>query len=224
MKAAVLHNYDEALKRPDFVRYEEVPEPKIEKPTDVIVRIGGAGVCRTDLHVIEGLWRSHDSRPTALHHGARERGLDRGGRQRGRDRQAWRPCHLPSACQHGRVAWPHVAATTCTAAAAFPGLDSNGGYAELLKTSDAFADQAAADARAQGRRAPRRCGHHRLPCGEKSLAPSATRRMGGGDRCGRPRPYRHPGAARALARPRSSWSTAPISLSAWPANAVPITR
>ena len=58
MKAAVLHNYDEALKRPDFVRYEEVPEPKIEKPTDVIVRIGGAGVCRTDLHVIEGLWRS----------------------------------------------------------------------------------------------------------------------------------------------------------------------
>src|ERR1700687_6259467 len=55
MKAAVLHNYDESLKRPDFVRYEEVTEPKIEKPTDVIVRIGGSGVCRTDLHIIEGL-------------------------------------------------------------------------------------------------------------------------------------------------------------------------
>ena len=27
MKAAVLHDYDEALKRLDFVRYEEVPEP-----------------------------------------------------------------------------------------------------------------------------------------------------------------------------------------------------
>jgi len=25
---------------------------------DVIVRIGGAGVCRTDLHIVEGIWRS----------------------------------------------------------------------------------------------------------------------------------------------------------------------
>src|SRR5258707_13142086 len=58
MKAAVLHAFDEKLSGAEFVRYEEVPEPKIEKPTDVIVRIGGAGVCRTDLHVIEGLWRS----------------------------------------------------------------------------------------------------------------------------------------------------------------------
>src|ERR1700732_5298888 len=30
---------------------------ELEKSTDVIVRIGGAGVCRTDLHVIEGIWR-----------------------------------------------------------------------------------------------------------------------------------------------------------------------
>ena len=42
----------------EFVRYEDVPDPKIEKPTDVIVRIGGAGVCRTDLHIVEGIWRS----------------------------------------------------------------------------------------------------------------------------------------------------------------------
>ncbi len=24
----------------------------------MIVRIGGAGVCRTDLHIVEGIWRS----------------------------------------------------------------------------------------------------------------------------------------------------------------------
>src|SRR5215467_8429199 len=57
MKAAVLHDYDESLRRRDFVRYEDVADPKIERPTDVIVRIGGAGVCRTDLHIIEGIWR-----------------------------------------------------------------------------------------------------------------------------------------------------------------------
>ena len=58
MKAAVLHSYDESLTRDEFVRYEDVADPKIEGPTDVIVRIGGAGVCRTDLHVVEGIWRS----------------------------------------------------------------------------------------------------------------------------------------------------------------------
>ncbi len=37
-------------------RVEEVPAPKITGPLDVIVRIGGAGLCRTDLHIIEGQW------------------------------------------------------------------------------------------------------------------------------------------------------------------------
>src|ERR1700710_1386911 len=35
---------------------DEVPEPTIKGPLDVIVKIGGAGVCRTDLHIIEGQW------------------------------------------------------------------------------------------------------------------------------------------------------------------------
>ncbi len=58
MKAAVLHEYDETLSGAEFVRYQDVPDPRIAKPNDVIVRIGGAGVCRTDLHVVEGIWRS----------------------------------------------------------------------------------------------------------------------------------------------------------------------
>ena len=57
MKAAVLYQFDEALTNPDWLTYEEVPDPVIERPTDVIVRIGGAGVCRNDLHLIQGLWR-----------------------------------------------------------------------------------------------------------------------------------------------------------------------
>src|ERR1700704_5614242 len=58
MKAAVLHVFDEKLTAKEFVKYEDVTDPKISRPMDVIVRIGGAGLCRTDLHIIEGIWRS----------------------------------------------------------------------------------------------------------------------------------------------------------------------
>ncbi|WP_455432458.1 alcohol dehydrogenase catalytic domain-containing protein [Thermocatellispora tengchongensis] len=50
MKAVRLHDYH---KHPVV---DEVPEPEPSGPLDVIVRIGGAGVCRTDLHIIEGQW------------------------------------------------------------------------------------------------------------------------------------------------------------------------
>ena len=50
MKAVRLHAYHE---QPVV---QEVPEPTIEGPLDVIVKIGGAGVCRTDLHIMEGQW------------------------------------------------------------------------------------------------------------------------------------------------------------------------
>ena len=58
MKASVLHAYDEKLTAKEFVKYEDVADPKISRPSDVIIRIGGAGVCRTDLHIVEGIWRT----------------------------------------------------------------------------------------------------------------------------------------------------------------------
>ncbi|GAN81116.1 NAD(P)-dependent alcohol dehydrogenase [Acidocella aminolytica] len=58
MKAAVLHEYDEHFTRDEIVRYEDVADPRIDTPSDIIIRIGGAGVCRTDLHVVEGIWRN----------------------------------------------------------------------------------------------------------------------------------------------------------------------
>jgi NAD+-dependent secondary alcohol dehydrogenase Adh1 len=42
---------------------DEVPEPVITGPLDVIVKIGGAGVCRTDLHIVEGQWDSRMGTP-----------------------------------------------------------------------------------------------------------------------------------------------------------------
>ena len=57
MKAQVLHKYDPEMKADVWVTGEELPNPKIEKASDVIVKIGAAGVCRTDLHIIEGVWK-----------------------------------------------------------------------------------------------------------------------------------------------------------------------
>jgi D-arabinose 1-dehydrogenase-like Zn-dependent alcohol dehydrogenase len=48
MKAAQVVAYG----RP--VELVEVPEPEIHDPHDVVVRIAGAGICRTDLHILQG--------------------------------------------------------------------------------------------------------------------------------------------------------------------------
>jgi NAD+-dependent secondary alcohol dehydrogenase Adh1 len=50
MKAARLHAYHEPL------ALDEVDEPSALGPLDVVVRIGAAGLCRTDLHIQEGQW------------------------------------------------------------------------------------------------------------------------------------------------------------------------
>lgn len=138
MKAQVLHEYDPSLTAPSWVKLEDVAAPVIEKSTDVIVRIGGAGVCRTDLHIIEGIWKPHMD-PTG--HGL-----------------------LPFIMGHENAGWveeigpevedfkvgdpvivhPKISSGTCLACrrghdmhadGKFPGLDSNGGYAEYLGTS-----------------------------------------------------------------------------------------
>ena len=58
MKAARLHHYDPEVKGPEYLKIEQVPDPEITDADDVIIRIGGAGLCRTDLHIIEGIWKS----------------------------------------------------------------------------------------------------------------------------------------------------------------------
>ena len=64
MKAVRLHEYHQ---NPVI---DEIPEPAIQGPLDVIVKIGGAGVCRTDLHIIEGQWaeRTQTALPYVLGH------------------------------------------------------------------------------------------------------------------------------------------------------------
>lgn len=57
MRAARLHNFDPDLSGDEFLVIEDVPDATIQDPDDVIVRVGGAGICRTDLHIIQGAWK-----------------------------------------------------------------------------------------------------------------------------------------------------------------------
>ena len=97
MKAAVLHAFDEKLTAKEFVKYEDVTDPKISRPMDVIVRIGGAGVCRTDLHIVEGIWRSKVDVKLPYIMGHENAGWVEAIGPGRRGRQGWRQRHLSSA-------------------------------------------------------------------------------------------------------------------------------
>ncbi|SDY39163.1 NAD(P)-dependent alcohol dehydrogenase [Herbiconiux ginsengi] len=113
----------------------EIPRPEITGPFDVIVRIGGAGVCRTDLHILEGQWeqKSGVALPYTIGHenagwvdaiGSAVTNVAVG------DKVIVHPlitCGLCRACRSGDD-------VHCTQSA-FPGINTHGGYAEFLKTS-----------------------------------------------------------------------------------------
>ena len=52
MKAVRVHAYH------SDPTIDDIDEPSLQGPLDVIVKIGGAGVCRTDLHIINGDWQA----------------------------------------------------------------------------------------------------------------------------------------------------------------------
>lgn len=138
MKAQVLHTYDDDLTAEEWVSYQDVPDPTLTKGSDVIVRIGGAGVCRTDLHVIEGVWRPH---------------MDPDGSSllpliMGHENAGWIEDVGPEVEGLAKgdpvIVHPKISNGTCIACrrgqdmhgeGTFPGLDSDGGYAEALVTS-----------------------------------------------------------------------------------------
>jgi NAD+-dependent secondary alcohol dehydrogenase Adh1 len=129
MKAVRLAEYHQLPK------VTEVAEPKITGPLDVIVRIGGAGLCRTDLHIIEGQWveKSGVTLPYTLGHenagwieavGSAVSNVAVG------DTVIVHPlitCGLCRACRAGND-------MHCSNSA-FPGISIDGGMANFLKTT-----------------------------------------------------------------------------------------
>jgi len=118
------------------VEVVDVAEPVLERPDDVVVRIAGVGICRTDLHIVAGGLQAAFSQqlPLTLGHenagrieavGAGVSHLAVG------DAVIVHPavtCGFCAACRRG--ADMHCAAWR------FPGVDGwPGGYAELMRTS-----------------------------------------------------------------------------------------
>ena len=129
MKAVRVHAYE---KRPTV---DEVPEPAISGPLDVLVEVGAAGLCRTDLHIVEGQWaeRSGVELPYIIGHEnagwVREVGSAVTSVAPG-DAVILHPlvtCGLCRPCRSGDD-------VHCENSA-FPGIDTDGGMAELLLTS-----------------------------------------------------------------------------------------
>jgi NAD+-dependent secondary alcohol dehydrogenase Adh1 len=129
MKAARLHAYHERL------RLDDIEEPRSLGPLDVVVRIGGAGLCRTDIHIIEGQWaeKSGVELPYTLGH----------------ENAGWVD-EVGSAVSHVEVGntvivHPLITCGLCRACragddmhcenSAFPGISVDGGFAQLLHTS-----------------------------------------------------------------------------------------
>ncbi|XVU20953.1 NAD(P)-dependent alcohol dehydrogenase [Actinoplanes sp. CA-054009] len=129
MKAVRVHAYG---KRPSV---DDVPEPRVTGPFDVLVQVGAAGLCRTDLHIVEGQWaeKSGVQLPYVIGHEnagwVREVGSAVSNVAPG-DAVILHPlvtCGLCGPCRRGDDV--HCENSR------FPGIDSDGGMAELLLTS-----------------------------------------------------------------------------------------
>lgn len=129
MKAVRVHDYG----KPPSI--DEVDAPTLDGAWDVLVDIGAAGLCRTDLHIIEGQWDriQHPSLPYTIGHEnagwVRAVGSAVGNVQVG-DAVIMHPlvtCGLCPACRVGQ--------DSHCANALFPGINVNGGMAEVLKTN-----------------------------------------------------------------------------------------
>ena len=129
MKAVRLHKFHS----PPVI--DDVPEPTVSGPFDVVVKIGGAGVCRTDLHIIEGQWDAAMGTPLPYILGHENAGWvhDVGAAVSNvaiGDTVILHPtptCGLCRACRAGDDM--HCINST------FPGLSTDGGMAEYLLTS-----------------------------------------------------------------------------------------
>jgi NAD+-dependent secondary alcohol dehydrogenase Adh1 len=127
--AARLHEYHEPL------QVEQTDEPKATGPLDVVVRIGAAGLCRTDLHIQEGQWaeKSQVKLPYTPGH----------------ENAGW-VHEIGSAVTNVEVGdtvivHPYISCGLCTPCRAgddmhclngsFPGIDRDGGFADFLLTS-----------------------------------------------------------------------------------------
>lgn len=130
MNAARIFEYQKPL------RVVDVPYPKIKDPDGVIIKIGGAGVCHTDVNIVQGLWRRLVNVSLPYTPGHENAGwVEEVGEEVRRFRKG-----------DPVIVHPAVTDGVCNACRAgedmycenlqFPGLSQDGGFAEFLLTSE----------------------------------------------------------------------------------------
>jgi alcohol dehydrogenase, propanol-preferring len=133
MRAMVLHRPGPVNSRP--LRLEEVPTPD-PGPAEVVVRVDRCGVCRTDLHVVEGdlapilpwVIPGHEVVGTVARLGAEVRTLSVGDEVG----VPW----LHSTC--GRCEYCRTARENLCESKVFTGYSANGGYAPYVAAREAY--------------------------------------------------------------------------------------
>jgi NAD+-dependent secondary alcohol dehydrogenase Adh1 len=129
MKAIRVHAYGKPA------QLDDVPEPEVTRPDDVIVRIGGAGLCRTDLHIIDGWFADAIPAPLPVVLGHENAGWVHAVGPAVEDLAVGDPvichpnltCGVCPACREGDD-------MRCAKGPILPGLTCDGGMAELVKT------------------------------------------------------------------------------------------
>ncbi|MGC8622255.1 MAG: NAD(P)-dependent alcohol dehydrogenase [Caldisphaera sp.] len=127
MKAAILFKYNEDL------IYQDYPKPVISEKDDVIIKIIGAGVCRTDIHEKNGEFKDKLKLPLIMGH------ENVGYIDNIEDNSLGLIKGIPV------LVFPYVTSgyclncrkgndMFCTEKPYMPGFDTDGGYAEYLKT------------------------------------------------------------------------------------------
>ena len=129
MWSARLHHYHGPF------RLEEIEEPRVRGSHDVVVRVAEAGLCRTDLHIIDGLLEPYGVRlPYTPGH-------ETAGwvEEVGSEVQAVRPGDAVlvdpnDSC--GRCRACRLGLDTFCESVRMPGFTADGGFAEYLLTSE----------------------------------------------------------------------------------------
>src|SRR3989440_1178474 len=130
MKAARLFTYDKPL------RLVDVETPVLKNPADVLVRVTGAGVCHTDLHIVEGVWKEkvQVSLPYTLGHenaGIVEEVGPAVTSVRKGEKVILHPVLTDGLCRACRIGEDMHCENLV-----FPGITADGGFAEYLRTSE----------------------------------------------------------------------------------------
>lgn len=134
MQSARLHEYTDEMST--ALSIDEIDRPTVTDPTALVVEIDGAGWCQTDNHVIEGMWAEYvpQELPMTLGHENAGTVVEVGDGVTTVSEGEQIICHPVRTCGVCRAC--RLGEDMYCENLAFPGLSTDGGFAEYLLTNE----------------------------------------------------------------------------------------